>query len=317
MNIVVLDGYTLNPGDLTWDDLKELGVLKVYDRTPADQVIERSKDAEIIYTNKTVLSVETLSQLPKLKFIGVLATGYNVVDIEAAKERDIPVCNIPTYGTQSVAQMVFAHILNVVQRIQHHVNTVKQGRWARSQDFCYWDFPLVELAGLNLGIIGYGRIGQATANLGKAFGMNILANDTYQPDKPHEGVRFVDLDELFKESDIVSLHCNLTAENLHMINAERLEQMKPSAILVNTSRGPLVDESALLEALRDKKIYAAGLDVLEMEPPAADNPLYHQENCFITPHISWATKSARSRLMNTAVDNLKSFLDGKVQNRVN
>ena len=317
MKIVVLDGQTLNPGDLSWEGLDKLGDLTVRERTSEPEIIEQASGAEVLFTNKTPLTRKTLAQLPGLKYIGVLATGFNVVDIVAARDLDIPVTNIPTYGTQSVAQMVFAHVLNFTQRVAHHAETVRNGKWSASDDFCYWDFPLAELHGMTMGIIGFGRIGRATANLAMAFGMKVLAFDNHNlPDIP-EGITLCDLDRVFIESDIVSLHCPLTKENTHMVDVMRLAQMKRTAFLVNTSRGPLVDEAALAEALKDKAIAGAGLDVLEVEPPAEDNPLFALENCFITPHISWATRSARSRLMKTAVENLNAFLAGNPQNVVN
>lgn len=317
MKIVVLDGFTLNPGDLSWDGLRALGACEIYDRTPAAQVAARAKDAEIVLTNKTVLDRPTLDQLPKLKYIGVLATGYNVVDVAAAKERGIPVTNIPIYGTASVAQMVFAHLLNLTQHTAHHAQTVRDGRWTKSADFCYWDFPLIELHGLTIGIVGYGRIGQETARIARAFGMQVLAHDTFVKAADHPNAEFVSLEDLFRRSDVVSLHCPLTADNKGLVNAQRLGLMKKTAFLINTSRGPLVDEPALAEALNSGKIAGAGLDVLAVEPPRAENPLLTAKNCFVTPHIAWATGAARARLMDTAVDNVRAFLAGKRQNVVN
>lgn len=317
MNIVVLDGYTLNPGDLSWEGLEKLGPCKIYARTPNEQIIERAKDAEIVLTNKTVLNRERIAALPKLKYIGVLATGYNVVDIEAARERKIPVTNIPTYGTPAVAQAVFALLLELCNHAGHHAQTVRDGRWTKSADFCYWDYPLVELHGLTMGIIGYGRIGQATAAVARAFGMKVIAHDIYAKPEQHQDTEFVELAQIFKRSDVISLHCPLTAENKGMVNTERLAMMKPSAFLINTSRGPLVSEQALADALNSGKIAGAGLDVLAVEPPAADNPLLKAKNCFITPHIAWATHSARARLMKTAVENVQAFIAGKPQNVVN
>lgn len=317
-NIVVLDGYTLNPGDLSWDGLEALGdSVTIYDRTPRDEILDRASEAEVLFTNKTPLSAETIHELSDLKYIGVLATGYNVVDIDAARTRGVPVTNIPSYGTQSVAQMVFAHILNYTQRVSHHAQTVRDGRWARSQDFCYWDYPLIELEGLTMGIIGIGRIGRATAELALAFGMNVIAYNARPPENLPERIAMMTLDEVLATSDFVSLHCPLFPATHHLVNAERLRLMKPTAFLVNTSRGPLIDETALYQALKDGEIAGAALDVLEEEPPAPDNPLYQLENCFITPHISWATHSARSRLLNTAVENLRAFLDDKPINVVN
>lgn len=316
LQIVVLDGYTLNPGDLSWSGLEDIGEFKVHDRTPADETVSRATNAEIVLTNKTVLSREVLDQLPKVKYIGVLATGFNVVDGDAARERDIPVTNIPTYGTDSVAQMTFAHILSFTQRVNHHHQTVLDGRWGECPDFCYWDFPLVELAGLKMGVVGYGRIGRATAKLARAFGMQVLAYDAMQV-TAEENDQIVDLTTLFREADVISLHCPLTPENNKLVNRERLSLMKPSALLVNTSRGPLIDSQALADALNEGQIAGAGLDVLEIEPPSAENPLFHADNCQITPHIAWATRSARSRLMDTAIENIVRFLEGQPQNVVN
>ena len=316
LTIVVLDGHTLNPGDLSWDRLEGLGQTTIYDQSSPDEVHQRAKDAEVVITNKSLLPQNMISTLPKLQYIGVLATGYNVVDLDSAKQRGIPVTNIPTYGTRSVAQMVFAHVLNFTQHVAHHAETVCEGRWANCPEFCYWDHPMVELDGLTMGIVGYGRIGRATAQLATAFGMEVLAYDAY-PIEDTEPTRMVDLETLFRESDFVSLHCPLTAENEKLVNAERLGLMKPTAYLINTARGPLVDESALEVALTTGQIGGAGLDVLSVEPPAADHPLYGIENCVITPHIAWATRSARARLLNTAVDNLEAFLAGNPQNVVN
>ena len=327
MNIVVLDGYTLNPGDLTWKDLESFPIYRdglltectVYDRTGPKEVVPRAKDAEIVLTNKTILSSDVIKQLPKLKYIGVLATGYNVVDIEAARDRGIPVTNVPAYSTQSVAQMVFAHLLNLAQHVGAHSETVRSGRWASNPDFCYWDTPLIELAGLTMGIIGFGRIGQATAKLALAFGMKVIAYDIVTPPivSGPEGCQFVELDDIFRVSDVVSLHCPLTPQTQNIINKERLELMKKTAFLINAGRGPLVDERALAEALNNEVIAGAGLDVLSSEPPEKDNPLLEAKNCFITPHIAWATRAARQRLLKVVVDNVASFLAGKPQNVVN
>ena len=316
MNIVVLDGYTLNPGDLSWKPLNDLGKVTIYDRTPADQIESRLQDVEIALTNKTPLSLETIEKLPKLKYIGVLATGYNVVDIEAARKRSIPVTNIPTYGTESVAQMVFAHVLNLAHHVTEHAQETPK-KWSSSIDFCYWDFPLIELKNLKMGIIGFGRIGRATAKLALAFGMKVLAYDAYEQKDVPDGATITSLDTLFAESDVVSLHCPLTSENQGMINKERLSQMKSSAFIINTSRGPLINEQDLADALNTEKIAGAGLDVLEKEPANPGNPLLTAKNCYITPHIAWATKSARSRLMNTAIENVNQFLKGTPQNVVN
>ncbi len=315
--IVVLDGYTLNPGDLDWEGMKELGPCEIYDRTAPEETTGRAKDADVLMTNKTLLPVSILEQLPNLKYIGVLATGYNVIDADFAASKGIPVCNVPVYGSQSVAQMVFAHILNFTQRVVHHSETVKAGKWTECPDFCYWDSPMVELEGLTMGIVGYGRIGGAVAALARAFGMNVIAHDDIARDAGAKGAEFVGVDELFKRSDVVSLHCPLFPETEKIANAERFATMKKTALLINTSRGPLVDQDALAEALNNDVIAGAALDVLEVEPPPADNPLFTAKNCYITPHIAWATRSARSRLMDVAVDNLRAFLDGATQNAVN
>ena len=313
--IVVLDGSTLNPGDLDWDGLQALGQCAIHERSRAEEIVERASGAQIVLTNKTTMSRETIHALPDLKYIGVLATGFNMVDVEAARERAIPVTNIPIYGTDSVAQMAFAHLLNFTQRVYHHAETVRQGRWTQCTDFCYWDFPLIELAGLNMGIVGFGRIGRATAKLALAFGMQVLAYDVFEI-QLEDGVRIVDLETLFRESDVISLHCPLTPDTEKVVNRERLALMKQTAFLINTSRGPLVDTEALAEALNNQQIAGAGLDVLVTEPPPRDNPLISAKNCQITPHIAWATRSARSRMMKTAVDNVAAFLAGKPQNVV-
>ena len=317
MKIVILDGFTLNPGDLNWDGLKSLGDCEIYDRTSPDEVVKRAADAELVLTNKTVLTREQINRLPKLKYIGVLATGYNIVDVAAARERGVPVTNVPTYGTRSVAQMTFALLLELTQHVGHHAQTVNEGRWARSPDFCYWDYPLMELAGLTMGIVGFGRIGRTVADLAVAFGMKVLAHSRTVPQEKSQNIDFVDLARLFRTADVVSLHCPLTTETKHLVNAERLSSMKPTAFLLNTSRGPLIDELALAKALNSDQIAGAAVDVLEAEPPRADNPLFTAKNCLITPHIAWATRSARARLMATAVANAKAFLDGKLQNVVN
>jgi len=319
MNIVVLDGYTLNPGDLTWKDLEALGRCTVYDRTGPKEVVPRAKEAEIALTNKTVLSSEVIKQLPKLKYIGVLATGVNVVDIEAARDAGIPVTNVPAYSTPSVAQLVFAHLLNLTHHVGAHSETVRSGRWASNPDFCYWDTPLIELAGLTMGIIGFGRIGRAAAKPALAFGMKVIVYDVVEPSSPASDlpVQFVGLDDIFRLSDVVTLHCPLTPQTQNIINRERLEMMKNTAFLINASRGPLVDERALAEALNNEEIAGAGLDVLSSEPPEKDNPLLKAKNCFITPHIAWATRAARQRLLKVVVDNVASFLAGNLQNVVN
>ncbi len=320
MKITVLDGFTLNPGDLDWAELEMLGDLKVYDRTEMSRtvIIERCKDSEIILTNKTPMDSDTINSLPELKYIGVLATGFNVVDIKVAEKRGIPVTNIPTYGTDSVAQMVFAHILNFCHGVESHSQQVKSGKWAQSEDFCFWNRPLIELAGKTIGIIGFGRIGRRIGELGHAFGMKVLAQDVVQtraPDWP--GFAWCNVEEVLKGSDFVSLNCPLTPENTGMINAAALRLMKPTAFLLNLSRGPLVVEEDLAEALKKGVIAGAGIDVMFKEPPAADNRLMSEPKISITPHIAWATREARSRLLNAAVSNVKAFLDGRKENIVN
>lgn len=315
MKIVVLDGQMLNPGDLNWDSLRELGDCTIHDRTPREQVVNRAGNAEIVLANKAIVDRAAIEKLPKLRYIGVLATGYNNIDAVAARERSIPVCNVPAYGTRSVAQATFALLLELTNRVGHHAGTVRDGRWTKCPDFCFWDGQLIELDGLTLGIVGFGRIGQAVAEMGRAFGMKVIA---YRQPKNYSGsVRFVDLDTLFRESDIVSLHCPLTAENKGLINTARLAQMKPTAFLLNTSRGPLVVEKDLADALNTGRIAGAGLDVLAVEPPVPDNPLLTAKNCFVTPHNAWATRAARSRLLDIAVANLRAFLDGTPRNVVN
>ena len=317
MKIVVLDGYCLNPGDLSWGQLATLGECSIHDRTPAEHTAARARGAEILLTNKTVLSRPLIVCLPALRYIGVLATGYNVVDVAAASERGVVVTNVPAYGTRSVAQMVFAHLLNLTQHVADHARGVREGRWAAADDFCYWDSPLVELDGLTLGIVGFGRIGRAVAALALAFGMKVLVHDPLPTEPVPEGVTAVAPDRLFRESDVVSLHCPLTPDTEKLVDAGRLAMMRPSAFLINTSRGPLVDEHALADALNEGRIAGAGLDVLAAEPPTADNPLLHARNCHVTPHISWATRSARARLLRTVVGNVKGFLAGRPQNVVN
>ncbi|MBQ4588545.1 MAG: D-2-hydroxyacid dehydrogenase [Bacteroidaceae bacterium] len=316
MKIVVLDGYGLNPGDLSWKGMEALGELVVYDRTSPSEVMERSANAEVLITNKTVITAEHMAALPQLKYIGVLATGYNVVDIDEARHRGIVVTNIPAYSTVSVAQMVFAHVLNITQRVGYYANENAKGRWTNSIDFCYWDTNLIELEGKKMGIVGLGNIGQATARIAQAFGMEILVFTSKEQSALPEGMKKVTLDELFAQSDVVSLHCPLTPDTKEMVNAARLRTMKPSAILINTGRGPLVNEQDLADALNEGRIAAAGLDVLSVEPSVFGNPLFNARNCFITPHIAWATKEARTRLMDIAVNNLKSYQEGNVINNV-
>jgi glycerate dehydrogenase len=313
--VVVLDGHTLNPGDLDWSGIEALGELTVHERSNGAQIIERAAGAEIILTNKTPLTADTIRALPALRFIGVLATGCNVVDVGAAKARAIPVCNVPGYGTASVAQHVFALLLELTQRTGHHAMTVRLGRWTASRDFCYWDFPLIELAGLTLGIIGYGSIGEAVARIGRAFGMSVIAGTRRQ--RTAEGIEFISTDDVFRRADVVTLHCPLTDETRGLINAARLATMKPSSFLINTGRGPLVVEQDLADALNTGRLAGAGLDVLSVEPPKGDNPLFTAKNCLITPHIAWATRSARARLMAAVVENLRAFLAGTPRNVVN
>ena len=316
MKIVVLDGYGLNPGDLSWSGMEALGELMVYDRTSPSELLERSEGAEVLITNKTLITTENMAELPNLKYIGVLATGYNVVDIDAAKARGIVVANIPAYSTNSVAQMVFAHVLNITQHVGHYADENAKGRWSSNADFCYWDTNLVELDGKKMGIVGLGNIGKATARIALAFGMEVLAYTSKEQKDLPLGVKKVTLDELFAESDVLSLHCPLTPDTKEMVNAERLRMMKPNAILINTGRGPLVNEQDLAYALNGGRIAGAGLDVLSVEPALANNPLLSAKNCFITPHIAWATKEARTRLMDIAVNNLKSYQEGNIINNV-
>ena len=316
MKIIVLDGYGLNPGDLTWKGFEELGELTVYDRTSPLELLERAAGAEALVTNKTLITSENMDALPDLKYIGVLATGYNVVDIDAAKARGIVVTNIPAYSTASVAQMVFAHILNITQRVGYYADENKQGRWMKNADFCYWDTHLVELQGKKMGIVGFGNIGQATARIAQAFGMEVCVYSSKPQFALPSGIKKMELDELFGECDVVSLHCPLTPDTKEMVNAERLSKMKPNAILINTGRGPLINEQDLADALNEGKIAAAGLDVLSVEPSVEGNPLLGARNCFITPHIAWATLEARTRLMDIAVQNLKSYQKGQIVNNV-
>jgi glycerate dehydrogenase len=384
MRIVVLDGFTLNPGDLSWKGIEELGECVVYDRTAAEDTVQRADGAEIVLTNKTVLSADIIERLAKLQYIGVLATGYNIVDAEAARKRGIPVTNVPTYGTDSVAQMVFAHLLNLTQNVASHARTVSNGRWCSSPDFCYWDTPLVELWGLTMGIIGFGRIGQATARLASAFGMKVIAYDITLPPRVETtdgrrmtddglssivprlsslvsaarlrqrlrrrqearaeagqagppstnckfgtenhnrtvctisaGCEMVGLEDVFRLADVISLHCPLTPQTENLVNEQRLALMKKTAFLINTSRGPLINERDLANALNNGRIAGAGLDVLAIEPPDEQNPLLKAKNCYITPHIAWATRAARERLLRVAVDNVAAFLAGRAKNVVN
>ncbi|HXI00090.1 MAG TPA: D-2-hydroxyacid dehydrogenase [Sphingobacteriaceae bacterium] len=318
MRIVILDGYTLNPGALTWSGLENLGEVVLYDRTPADKILERAQGAEIVLTNKTPLNENSIAQLPALKYIGVLATGYNVVDIEAAKKAGIVVSNAPGYSTDSVVQMTFALLLELTLRVQRHSDTVMEGKWARSADFCYWNYPLVELAGKTMGIIGFGNIGQKVGDVAAAFGMNIIGNSRTRTDQSQrKNFKWADIPELLEESDVVSIHCPLFPETKGLINSENLKRMKRSAYLLNTSRGAIVVDEDLADALNNGWIAGAGMDVLSAEPPEKDNPLYNARNCLITPHISWATKEARIRLMDIVVNNLAAFMEGNPVNVVN
>lgn len=314
--IVVLDSYTLNPGDLSWEPLESLGRCAIHARTDPDDVLRRAGDAEIVLTNKTSVPAKVIAGLARLRYVGVLATGVNVVDVEAARDRRIPVTNVPAYGTMSVAQMVFALLLHLTNHVAEHAESARAGRWQACADFCYWDFPLLELSGRTMGIVGYGRIGQATARLAQAFGMNVLAH-TPRSIPPPDRVRQVDLETLLRQSDVVSLHCPLTDATHHLIDAARLELMQRTAILINTGRGLLVDESALADALNRGRLAGAGLDVLSVEPPAGGNPLLQAANCTVTPHIAWASQAARGRLMDVAVENVRAFLAGRPQNVVN
>ncbi len=317
MNIVVLDGFTMNPGDLSWSELEKLGTLKVYDRTLPEQLLGRAADAEAVLTNKTVINASALRNMPKLKYVGVLATGYNVVDITVAKELGIVVTNIPAYSTESVAQMVFAHILNITHSVGCYAQEAHAGVWSRQADFSYTNRPLMELYGKRIGIIGLGNTGSATARIAKAFGMEVLAYTSKPQSALPEGVnKATSVEEIFSNSDIVSLHCPLNDKTAEIVNAHHLSLMKESAILINTGRGGLVNENDLAEALKSHRIKAAGLDVMVNEPPMENNPLLGLDNCFITPHIAWATYEARTRLMNQTVMNLKSFIEGKIINNV-
>jgi glycerate dehydrogenase len=317
MQIVILDGYTANPGDLSWQDIEALGPCTVFDRTDADAVVSRVGHAEVVLTNKTPLPADTLAALPHLKLISVLGTGFNVVDVAAARARGITVCNVPAYSTPGVAQAVFALLLELTNRAGLHNRTVHEGHWSACRDFCYGDGELVELAGLSLGIVGYGAIGAAVAAVGRAFGMRILANRRRGPGAIAEGGAFVDLDRLFGESDVVSLHCPLTPDTQELVNASRLARMKPTAYLINTARGGLVHEADLAAALNAGRIAGAGLDVLAVEPPRVDNPLLTARNCVITPHIAWATHAARRRLIAISAANIAAFLAGTPQHVVN
>lgn len=314
MKIIVIDGFTLNPGDLIWEDLKKLGPCEIYDRSTPCEKLQRCKDADIVITNKVVFDRDTILKLPNLKYIGVTATGYNVIDIEAAKEKNIIVTNVPSYASESVAQAVFALLLELCNHVGHHSQTVKAGKWASSPDFCYWDFPLVELKALTMGIVGCGRIGHVVAKIAHAFDMQVLGYDKYHTEV--EGIQMVELEKLFTKSDVISLHCPLTAETEGFVNKELLSKMKSTAFLINTSRGPLICEKDLAQALQNGSIAGAAVDVLSGEPPAPDNPLLYVKNCYITPHIAWATKAARQRLMDVTVENTRAYIYGKPVNVV-
>lgn len=317
MKIVVLDGYTENPGDLSWDALGALGTLTVYDRTAPGEIAARVEDAEIVLVNKTPLTQETIRACPSLRYIGLLATGYNVVDTAAAREKGIEVCNIPTYGTAAVSQYVFALLLELCHHVGHHAQAVRDGRWAAAPDWCFWDYPLMELAGKTMGFVGFGRIGQRAAHIAKAMGMEVLAYDNHPNDAGRVLGSYVSLEELLSRSDVVSLHCPLFPETQGMINRTTIAGMRDGAMLINTSRGPLVVEEDLAEALNAGKLGGAALDVLCAEPPRKDNPLLTAKNCWITPHIAWAPKESRQRLMDIAVENVRAFLGGQPVNVVN
>lgn len=317
MNIVIVDGYTLNPGDLSWEPLKELGEVTIYDRTAPNETVERCIDADMVLTNKVIFNAETIKALPKLKYIGVLATGYNVVDTMAATEQNVIVTNIPAYSTESVAQMVFAQILNITNRVGHYACENSKGRWANNVDFCYWDTQLIELAGKKIGIVGLGNTGSATARIANAFGMEVCAFTSKPQESIPNYITKLTLDELFSQCDIVSLHCPLTETTKELVNEARLATMKPTAILINTGRGPLINEQAVADALNCGKIAAFGADVLSVEPAQPGNPLLSAKNCYLTPHIAWATYEARVRLMNICIENVKAFINGIPQNVVN
>jgi len=317
MKIVVLDGYTLNPGDLSWSDMEELGNLKLYERSGPEEVVERVGSAEVVLTNKVVISASALSAMPQLKYIGVLASGYNIVDVDYATNAGIVVTNVPAYGTESVAQMAFALLLELARRVGHHSREVIRGRWAAGRDFCFWDFPQVDLSDKTIGIIGFGRIGRAAARIAHGFGMRVIANSRSRREPPdYPGFRWCEVEELMGEADVVSLHCPLLPETEGLVSRVSLELMKPSAFLINTSRGQLVVEQDLADALNEDLIAGAAVDVLPVEPPVARSPLYRAKNIIVTPHIAWATREARVRLMKTAVENLKAYLEGTAVNVV-
>lgn len=318
MKICILDGYSLNPGDLDWSPVERLGDVTLFDRTPADKIVERAADADIVLTNKVPFSADTLRQLPRLRFICVLATGYNIIDTEAAARQGVVVANVPAYSTMSVAQMAFAHILNITNHVASYAREVADGKWTNCPDFCFWDSALTELAGKTMGIVGLGNTGMATARIAVAMGMKVVAMTSKSADTLPEGITPALLDDVLASADVVSLHCPLTPSTRHLINAASITKMKPSAILINTGRGPLVDEQAVADALNGGRLAAFGADVLSQEPPRGDNPLLSARNCFLTPHIAWATLEARTRLMSTATENVRQFIAGEpVANRVN
>lgn len=317
MKITVLDGYGMNPGDLSWKGLEELGDVTVYPRTSPDEVVERSRDAEILLTNKVVIGRETIAALPKLRYVGVLATGYNVVDVDAAREHGVPVTNVPAYSTDSVVQMTLSHILNITGRVAHYARLNREGRWSGNPDFCYWDTPLTELSGKTIGIVGLGNIGMKVASMARCLGMDVFALTGKDSATLPDGIQKTTLDGLLGVSDVLTLHCPLTEKTRNMINAETIGRMKHGAILINTGRGPLVDEQAVADALVSGQLGGYGADVMCSEPPSADNPLFSAPNAFITPHIAWATLEARQRLMDTAVANVRMFIAGNPQNVVN
>ena len=317
MKIVILDGYTVTQGDLDWKVLEQYADIEVYERTAPEDVVARCKGAEMVLTNKVVLDAAILNMLPRLMYIGVLATGYNVVDLEAATRQSIVVTNIPAYSTNSVAQMVFSHILNIVSRVDYYAQENRKGKWSNSADFCYLDHNLFELAGKKMGIIGLGNTGMATAKIALGFGMNVLAYTSKDAEELPEGIRKVTMDDLMESSDIISLHCPLNDDTRHIINAESIKKMKKSAIIINTGRGPLVNDNDVAEALNNDQIAAYGADVVTTEPIPADNPLLSAKNCYLTPHIAWATREARQRLISICADNIKAFIDGEAINQVN
>ena len=317
MKIVILDGYTVTQGDLDWKVLEQYADIEVYERTAPEDVVARCKGAEMVLTNKVVLDAAILNMLPRLMYIGVLATGYNVVDLEAATRQSIVVTNIPAYSTNSVAQMVFSHILNIVSRVDYYAQENRKGKWSNSTDFCYLDHNLFELAGKKMGIIGLGNTGMATAKIALGFGMSVLAYTSKDAEELPEGIRKVTMDDLMESSDIISLHCPLNDDTRHIINAESIKKMKKSAIIINTGRGPLVNDNDVAEALNNDQIAAYGADVVTTEPIPADNPLLSAKNCYLTPHIAWATREARQRLISICADNIKAFIDGEAINQVN